>query len=254
LQDGQLADIDRGILDLSTVEVVDLGDIPLHYHDTEQTVEQTYQVVRGALEAGYFPLIVGGDHGVTYPCVKALHDTLDGSIGLIQLDAHCDLLDYSDRQGRFSGSSGMRRCLELDRLRATNLVQVGLRGYTAVEQYKVGQQLGIRRITASCFSEMGAQAAAEQALAWAGAGTQAIYLTVDLDVIAPGEAPGTGWPEPGGLTGQQVLDFVRIVAMHIAAIDIAELNPVYDSRARATAILAGRLLMDCITTRASRMQ
>jgi formiminoglutamase/agmatinase len=68
------------------------------------------------LDAGYIPLVVGGDHGVTFPAVKALHDSCSGSVGVIQLDAHCDLLDYSDRQGHFSGSSGMRRSLELERI------------------------------------------------------------------------------------------------------------------------------------------
>ena len=143
----------------------------------------------------------------------------------------------------------MRRSLDLDRLAPLNLVQVGLRGFTTVEQYELGQKLGIRRISATRLAEMGAQAAAEQALAWAGAGTQAVYLTVDLDVVVPGEAPGTGWPEPGGLTGQQLLDFVAVVAPHIAAIDVAELNPLYDGRARPTALLAARLLLDFITVR-----
>lgn len=249
LQDGKLAHIDRGIIDLSDVEVADFGDVALSYYDTERTVEETYHAVLGALEAGYFPLVVGGDHGVTYPPVKALHDTCGGALGLIQLDAHCDLLDFSDRQGRFSGSSGTRRSLELDRLAGDNVVQIGLRGYTTVEQYELGARLGIHRISASRFVEMGAQTAAEQALAWAGAGTQAIYLTIDLDVLIPGEAPGTGWPEPGGLTAQQLLDFVRRVAPHVSAIDIAELNPLFDSRSRATAILAARLLLDCIVAR-----
>jgi arginase family enzyme len=143
----------------------------------------------------------------------------------------------------------MRRALELDRLQGSNLVQVGLRGYTTAEQFKAQQSLGTRRITATKLAEMGVRVAAEQALAWASAGTEAIYLTVDLDVVAPGEAPGTGWPEPGGLTGQQLLDLGRIVAPHVAVIDIAELNPVYDSRARATTVLAARLLLDCITAR-----
>lgn len=249
LQDGQLAHIDRGIVDLSAVEVADFGDIALSYYDTDKTVEETYQAVRRALKAGYLPLVVGGDHGVTFPAVKALHDGLDGSIGLIQLDAHCDLLDFSDRQGRFSGSSGMRRSLELQRLNGPNLVQVGLRGYTTVDQYEAGQRLGIKRISATRFAEMGVRAAAEQALVWASEGTEAVYLTIDLDVVVSGEAPGTGWPEPGGLTGQQVMDFVRIVAPCAAAIDVAELNPVYDSQARATALLAARLLLDCITAR-----
>jgi agmatinase len=249
LQEGRLADIERGIIDLSAVEVADFSDVALSYHDTDRTVEETYQVVRGALEAGYLPLVVGGDHGVTYPAVKALHDTCTGRIGLIQLDAHCDLLDCSDRQGRYSGSSGVRRSLELERVSGTNVVQVGLRGYATVEQYEIGQELGVRRIGATHLAEMGVGALAEQALKWAGDGTQAMYLTVDLDVVNPGEAPGTGWPEPGGLTGQQVIDFVRLAAPRVAAMDIAELNPVYDSRARTTAILGARLLLDCITAR-----
>jgi formiminoglutamase/agmatinase len=99
LQEGRLATIDRGLIDLSPVEVVDFGDVALSYHSTDKTVEETYQAVRRALEAGYFPLIAGGDHGITYPCIKALHDVHTGPIGVIQLDAHRDLMDYSDRQG-----------------------------------------------------------------------------------------------------------------------------------------------------------
>jgi len=249
LQDGRLADIERGIIDLSAVEVADFGDVALSYYDADQTVEETHQAVREALGNGYFPLVVGGDHGVTFPAVKALHDTCAGAVGLIQLDAHCDLMDYSDRQGRYSGSSGMRRSLELERVFGPNVVQVGLRGYATVKQYEIGQELKVRRITATHLAEMGIRAAAEQALAWAASGTQVIYLTVDLDVVNPGEAPGTGWPEPGGLTGQQLINFVRLVAPHIAAMDIAEMNPIYDSRARTTGILGARLLLDCITAR-----
>jgi agmatinase len=70
-----------------------------------------------------------------------------------------------------------------------------------------------------------------------------------MDVINPGEAPGTGWPEPGGLTTQQVIDVLRVLAPHMAAMDIAELNPLYDSRAQATTLIAARLMLDFITTR-----
>lgn len=249
LQQGRLADIDRGVIDLSAVEVADFGDLALSYYDTGRAVAETTRAVAQALKAGYIPIAVGGDHGVTYPCLKALHDSRRGAIGFIQLDAHFDLHDFSDRQGHFSGSSGARRTLELERVSGPNVVQVGVRGYTTVDQYEFGRQAGIRRISATRFAQLGAAAAAEQAVAWAAAGTEAIYMTVDLDVIIPGEAPGTGWPEPGGLTAQQVLDFVRAAAPHVAALDIAELNPVYDTRARTTAILAARILLDCITAR-----
>lgn len=249
LRDGKLADVDEGIIDLSAVEIADFGDVALTYADTAKTVEESYEAVRIALESGYVPLIVGGDHGISYPAIKALHDVHTGRIGLIQLDAHNDLMHSSRRQGLYSGSSGMRRSLELDRLRGANLVQIGLRDYTTVEQYTIGLEHGVRRISATHFTELGARAVAEQALAWACDGTDAVYLTVDLDVINPGEAPGTGWPEPGGLTAQQVIDVVRIVAPQIAAMDIAELNPLYDTRARTTTFLAVRLLLDFITVR-----
>lgn len=249
LREGKLADVDEGLIDLSAVEVADFGDAALSYHDTLKTVEETYQLVRRAFSEGYTPMSVGGDHGITFPCVRALHDTRAGRIGLIQLDAHNDLMHFSDRQGKYSGSSGMRRSLELERLAGPNLVQVGLRGYTTVEQYEIGRELGVRRIGATKFAEMGVKAAAEQALAWAGDGVEAIYMTIDMDVLNPGEAPGTGWPEPGGLTGQQLIDFVRIAAPHVSAMDIAELNPVYDTAAHATALLAARLMLDFITAK-----
>lgn len=249
LNNHRLADIEKGVIDLSNVEVVDFGDVALSYHETDLTVEETCRQVSAVLDAGCFPLIVGGDHGVTFSAVKALHASTQEPIGLIQLDAHCDLMNFSQRQGRYSGSSGMRRCLELDRLSGGNLVQIGLRGYTSVEQYQLGDELGLRRITAADFNEQGPVRSAERALAWAGEGTGAIYLSVDMDVVDPGEAPGTGWPEPGGLNGQQLIDFVRLVSPHISAIDITELNPVFDTKARTTAVLAARLLMDCIASR-----
>lgn len=253
LREGKLADMDEGIVDLSAVEVADYGDVALSYHDTAKTVEESYQHVKSAIDAGYVPLVCGGDHGITYPCVKALHDSHKGKIGLIQVDAHNDLMDFSDRQGSYSGSSGMRRSIELERLAPTNLVQVGLRGYATVEQYEIGIEKGVHRIGATKFAEMGVDAVAEQTLKWASEGTEVIYLTVDLDVVNPGEAPGTGWPEPGGLTAQQLLDFVRLLAPHVHAFDIAELNPVYDSAARTTALLAARLMLDFVTSRVRKM-
>jgi formiminoglutamase/agmatinase len=249
LRDGKIADVDEGLVDLSLVEVADWGDVELTYAETDTIVEESCTAVQQVLEAGYVPLIVGGDHSISYPCIKALHDTRAGRIGLIQIDAHNDLMNYSRRQGKYSGSSGMRRALELQRLKGANLVQIGLRGYTTVEQYTIGQEYGVHRISAIQFAEMGARVAARQALQWATDGTEAVYLTIDLDVINPGEAPGTGWPEPGGLTTQQVIDVVRVLAPHMAAMDIAELNPLYDTQARATTLIAARLILDFITTR-----
>jgi formiminoglutamase/agmatinase len=249
--DGQVVDMDRGEpIDLSTVEVADFGDVAISYYDPEKAINQVTNAVREVIDSGFIPLVVGGDHGVTYPAFRALHETTRGNLGLIQLDAHCDMLDFSEKQGAISGSSGMVRSLELGRLAGKNMVQVGLRGYATTQQWGVGVKYGVKRILAPEFQEMGAVEAAKQSLAWARAGPEKIYLTVDIDVLNPGEAPGTGWPEPGGLTVQQMLDYVRYLAPHVDALDIAELNPVFDSAPKHTVVMCARLLFDFITVKA----
>jgi formiminoglutamase/agmatinase len=249
LDAGRIADADRGVIDLSAAEIVDFGDVELSYAETLATVEQTAAAARTVLDAGCVPIVIGGDHGITFPIVKALHDATSGALGLVQLDAHNDLDAGSVRQGSFSGSSGMRRALELERVQGPNLVQIGLRGYTTVEQHEVGERLGVRRISARRLEEIGAARAAEQALRWATDETEAVYLTIDMDVLDPGAAPGTGLPEPAGITTRQLLDIVRVLAPRVSALDVAELNPLFDTRMRATAFVAARIVLDFITAR-----
>lgn len=249
--DGQVVDMDRGeLVDLSGVEVADFGDVAISFYDHEKAINQVTAAVREVIDSGFIPLVIGGDHGVTYPAFRALHETAQGQLGLIQLDAHCDMLDFSEKQGAISGSSGMVRSLELGRLSGKNMVQVGLRGYATPQQWGVGVKYGVRRILAPAFAEMGALAAAQQTLKWASAGTSKIYLTVDVDALNPGEAPGTGWPEPGGLTVQELMDFVRYLAPYVDVVDIAELNPPYDNAPKQTTVMCARLLFDFITTKA----
>lgn len=249
--DGQVVDMDRGEeVDLSAVEVADFGDVALSYYDHEKAIDQITVAVREVIDAGYIPLVIGGDHGVTYPAFRALHDATPGALGLVQLDAHCDMLDFSEKQGSISGSSGMVRSLELGRLKGENMVQVGLRGYATTQQWGVGVKYDVHRILSPEFEKIGATEAAKRSLEWASAGTKKIYLTVDVDALNPGEAPGTGWAEPGGLTVQQLLDFVRDVAPHIDVLDIAELNPIFDSAPKQTVVMCARLLLDFVTVKA----
>lgn len=249
--DGMVVDMDRGeVVDLTGVEVADFGDVALSFYDHTKAIDQVTAAVAEMIAGGYIPLVVGGDHGVTYPAFRALHNAARGNLGLIQLDAHCDMLDFSEKQGNISGSSGMARSLELGRLQGKNMVQVGLRGYATTQQWGVGEKYGVRRILAPEFEEMGAQQAAKQSLAWARQGTEKIYLTIDTDVLNPGEAPGTGWPEPGGLTVQQLIDYTRYLAPYMDALDIAELNPIFDSLSRHTVVMCARLLFDFVTAKA----
>ena len=246
VRDGKIADLERGILDLSEVEVLDFGDVEISYADPAAAVEETAAAVAQIIAAGALPISIGGDHGVTFPAFRALHDATPGPVGLVQLDAHADLDPGNPRQGRYSGSSGMRRALELERLQGDHLVQIGLRGYTSVEQYEIGERLGVPRITCAEVEAVGAAAVAARTLDLLK-GVDAVHLTVDLDVLDPGSAPGSGWAEPAGMRTADLFAIVRALAPRLAGFDVAELNPLFDARSGATAILAARLVLDLIT-------
>jgi formiminoglutamase/agmatinase len=244
-----IADADRGEIDLTDVEISDFGDVVLSYDESSSTVAQMKAAVTQVVETGAFPIVIGGDHAITFPSVAAVHDHVGGRLGIIHFDAHADLLDKNDRQGRFSGSSPIRRSLELPGVSPSNVVQIGLRGYLTLQQYKDGEEFGVRRITAAELQRRGVESAITDAITWAKEGTDAVYLSIDTDVLDPSYAPGVGWPEPGGLTTQELSDAIQLVAPHVVAADIAELNPVYDSPHEATLMLMSRLLLDLVTAR-----
>lgn len=253
VQDGMLAEVETDrLIDMREVEVADFGNVPLAYYDPEVAAQQTTDAVKAILDQGYFPLIVGGDHGITFPCIRALHDTTTGRVGIIQIDGHLDLMDRNPSQGHLSGSSVFRRTLELGRVRGANIVQVGVRGYARTRDLQAARESGLRRITAQEFRRIGPERAAERALDWAGDGTERIYFTLDIDGIDPAHAPGGPWPEPGGLVGVDALDFIRRIAGHLHAADIAEVNPLIDLNETAS-IFAVRALLDIVVAQVSRV-
>jgi formiminoglutamase/agmatinase len=159
-----------------------------------------------------------------------------------------DLVEENPRQGRYSGSSPMRRALEMGRFQPRNLVQVGVRGFNYPDQYEFIAREQIHHITASKVHSMGALAAAEQALEWASSGGAKVYLTFDMDALDYSCAPGTGADEGGGLTSAQILQFMRIAAPRVDAMDIVEVNPMADQQ-DATSGLAAQIIFTVIAAR-----
>lgn len=246
IYDNQIYDVEkRKLLDVSPV--IDYGDIDIVAYSTEATFQNAENSIKKILADGNFPFILGGDHSISYPGMKALHDYVGGNIAVIQFDAHLDLVDDSPVQGKFSQSSQMRRALELANISPENIVQIGVRSYNYPWYADYLQEQGIVQITAREVYHMSTAEVIERTLA-ACKGVDAIYLTFDIDVLDPAFAPGSGANEPGGLTSMQCFEILDGLYPHIAAMDIAEVNPLYDHQ-DVTVSIGAKLLFDCLTRR-----
>jgi agmatinase len=253
VRDDRVWDVEADVLvDVSGLRFHDRGDVPITGHDVEATFEAATAAVGRVLDGGGVPVVLGGDHSISIPAIRALAGRAQ-RIGIVQLDAHLDLVDDSPRQGRLSQSSPMRRSLELDAASPERLVQVGLRSFNYPEYRSWCREQGITQLTTQQALELGADRVADAALATAGAEGAAVYLTVDLDCLDPSVAAGVGHMEPGGFPFAFVSQVVRRLAPHVAAFDIAETNPMRDPSG-ATASVAAKLVLDFVFSRAAASQ
>jgi formiminoglutamase/agmatinase len=246
IRDDRIWDVERGVVvDLSGLELLDLGDVEVARHDVETTFARATSLVGEALRDGIEPLVLGGDHSITIPCARAL-DSVADRFGVVQLDAHLDLVDDSPLQGRLSQSSPMRRTIELPGGAPERLVQIGIRSFNYPEYHDWCRAQGITQITAGEALALGSAAVAERALAVVD--DAPIYLTVDLDCLDPSVAPGVGHMEPGGFPFAFASELVRALAPRAGVVDIAELTPPAD-QGQMTAHVAARLALDVIVAK-----
>lgn len=248
IQRGQIAAIERqALIDLQGTYIQDFGDIDIVHHDYRQTFSNIFNQTQELLQKGFIPMAIGGDHSVSFPMIEALHSSSSGNIGIIQFDAHLDLMDESAAQGRFSQSSEIRRALELERVKAKNLVQIGVRGFNFPISWEYVKSNQIRQVTPEYISSSIIDDVAEECLAIVKDGTEKVYMTIDIDVIDPAYAPGCGANEPGGLTVAELEKLVCRFAPHADALDIVEVNPLFDLN-DMTSSIAAKLLMNIIVT------
>jgi arginase len=215
------------------VDIRELGlddDGDLWFSDREPDSEaraRIEQAVHSILDSGRRPLLLGGDHSITYPAIRGLRSHYP-RLGILHLDAHPDL--YDEFQGdRFSHACPFARIMEEGL--ADRLVQIGIRTMTG-HQREQAQRFGVEVIEMRSWRD----------------GTpirfdSPVYLSLDLDALEPGLAPGVTHREPGGLTVRQVLDIIHGLDAPLAAADIVELNPVNDSTG-LTAGVAAKLVKE----------
>ena len=253
---GSINAFEAGVRPLEILTVVDAGDANIVPGVPGRGHAMVYRTVREVAETGAIPIILGGDHSITWPAVSAVAEVRQPRrIGVVHFDAHADTADVD--RGQLAGhGTPMRRLIESGAVAGRNFVQVGLRGYwPSTEVFDWMRAQGMRWHTMREIGDRGPDAVIADAIAEALDGPDAIYLSVDVDVLDPGLAPGTGTPEPGGLLTRELLRGIgRIVeAVELAGMDIVEVSPPYD-HAEVTAMAANRCALAAITALARRRQ
>ncbi len=238
---------DIGMDLLEELTIGDAGDIFVIPSNIEKTFDQIDLGISHIIEAGAFPVIMGGDHSIGYPDAKALARHIDGKLGIVHFDRHIDTAETTMDERMHT--THWSHATKIANIPPTNLVQIGIGGWIGNHAgVKVSEEIDTTVITMFDVDELGIDRAIEIALEIAWKGVDAVYLSFDIDVIDPGYAPGTGTPEPGGLTPREALRAVRTVAREgLVGIDIVEISPPYD-HADTTAQLGARVALDTLAT------
>jgi agmatinase len=219
---------------LGGVRIVDYGDVPILPTHTKTNMRMINTTFKKIVEADVFPVAFGGDHTVTYPIVKAFKKPLD----IIHFDTHLDFVDGTENL-KFSHSNPLKRVSEVKSV--NNITQIGIRGYTdKIENYDEAKDYGSNIITASEVTDKGTSWVLDQIPE-----SDNIYVTIDIDVLDPSIAPGTGTPEPGGLNYNQLKGILTALKNKgdIIGFDLVEVNPLFDV-SEITSLTASRLCFD----------
>ncbi|MGW1991861.1 agmatinase [Embleya sp. NPDC001921] len=238
---------DLGMDLLEEITIGDAGDIFVIPANIEKTFDQVDLGVSHILDAGAFPVIIGGDHSIGYPDAKAIAEHVDGRLGIIHFDRHIDtaITTMDERMHTTHWS----HATDLPNVPASNLVQIGIGGWIGNHSgVQVAEERDTTVITMFDVEELGVDRVMEIALEIAWKDADAVYLSFDIDVVDPGCAPGTGTPEPGGMSPREALKAVRMVAQEgLVGMDLVEIAPPYDV-ADTTSQLGARVVMDTLAT------
>ena len=238
-----------GVDPLVDMRVADAGDVEMPSGETERSLRALEEAVLAACQGGALPVILGGDHTITFPDATGVARHVGwGRVSLIHFDAHADT-GNTQFGSLYGHGTPMRRLIESGAVRGDRFLQIGLRGYwpePPTLAWMAEQRM--RSFEMSEIVSRGLDACLTEAFAIATDDCDGVFLSVDVDVVDPGMAPGTGTPEPGGLTTRQLLDAVRRIAMSVplAGIDVVEVSPPYD-HAEVTAFVGNRVVLEALS-------
>ncbi len=223
------------------VKMVDVGDADIVHTDMDQSHANTQLAVSKILEAGAMPVVIGGDHSITTPVLRAFRD--QGPVHVIHFDAHLDFVD--ERHGVREGHGNpIRRASEMDHI--TGMTQMGIRNVSSSnrDDFNAARAAGSDIMSVRDVRRLGVEGVLDRIPQG-----KAYYITIDIDGFDPSIAAGTGTPSHGGFLYYEVIEIIQALAKrskgNIIGMDLVEVAPAYD-RTDSTAILAAQVLMNSI--------
>lgn len=246
--------IDLEVAPFDILRAVDYGDAACKPGMAEESHAAIRERVAEIASRRIVPIVIGGDHSITWPSATAVSQAYAPKrVGIVHFDAHADTAPGSFGN-LYSHGAPMRRLIESGAVAGRNFVQVGLRGYwPPADVFEWMREQRMRWHLMGELLDRGVEPVIEQAIAEALDGPQHIYLSVDIDVLDPGFAPGTGTPEPGGMQPADLLRAIRNIVLRtdVVAMDVVEVSPPYDW-AELTAQNANRCIMEALSALAHK--
>jgi agmatinase len=238
---------DLGMDLLEEISIGDAGDVFVIPSNIEKTFDQVDLGISHILDAGCFPVIIGGDHSIGYPDAKAIAKHVDGKVGIIHFDRHIDTAEYTMDERMHT--THWSHATKLSNVPPANLVQIGIGGWIGNHSgVHVADEMDTTVITMFDVDERGVDDVMDIALEIAWKDADAVYLSFDIDVFDPGCAPGTGTPDAGGMSSREGLQAARRAAREgLVGMDLVEIAPPYD-HSDITALLGARVIMDVLGT------
>ena len=232
-------DIDAQQELLRGITMADCGNVPIVPSEITANFDRITRAVQQAAQSGALPAIIGGDHAITFPAVRGLSQF--APLNLVHFDAH---LDYTHdiQDALYTHASPIRRCRELPYV--SHITSVGIRSARRIP-YQEAIRDGSLIISRRRFRELGPQAVADLIPP-----AENLYITFDVDVLDPSQAPGTGTPETGGLFYEETRQCLTALLSksHLVAFDLVEVAPPYDN-SQLTVQIAARLIQDILAAR-----
>ncbi|KQL32971.1 MULTISPECIES: formimidoylglutamase [Bacillaceae] len=231
-------------IDLKDFNVTDFGDITMHVTDFEESrnrIRSTISELLGQYKET-MPIILGGDHGISFPSISAFAKER-GTVGVIQFDAHHDLRNTED--GGRSNGTPFRSLIDEGILKGEHLVQIGIRNFSNSAPYtEFGVNNGVTIYSMRDVRELGISKIIKESINHLVDKVDAIYISLDMDVLDQAFAPGCPAIGPGGMDSQTLLDGICYLASHpkVTGMDIVELDPTIDFRDMTSRIAAHVIL------------